>query len=153
MVVWRVFNQIATKSTTTKEVTVDQSTSRSTRQPGRERLRTSFPSKRGFHFLNILSAAEVGVELPRSLKYKMEEQGLHPVDHSDYVPVTGSFPLINPVAMPWNASRSTAKTAGFPPVADDTASYCEAHNDCRKTLVWELARRSGQSIHKMADVQ
>jgi hypothetical protein len=42
---------------------------------------------------------------------------------------------------------------GLPPVADNTTSYCEARQRLPEKAVWELARRSGQSIHEKADVQ
>ena len=40
------------------------------------------------------------------------------------------------------------KDCGLPPVANDTASYCEARQRLPEEVVWELARRSGQSIHE-----
>jgi Transposase DDE domain len=45
------------------------------------------------------------------------------------------------------------KDCGLPPVADDTASYCEARQRLPEEVVWDLARRSGQSIHDKADVE
>jgi hypothetical protein len=45
------------------------------------------------------------------------------------------------------------KDCGLPPVADDTASYCEARQRLPEEVVWELARRSGQSIHDKADAK
>jgi Transposase DDE domain len=42
---------------------------------------------------------------------------------------------------------------GLPPVANDTASYCEARGRLPEEVVWELARRSGQAIHQQADAQ
>jgi hypothetical protein len=44
------------------------------------------------------------------------------------------------------------KDRGLPPVANDTASYCEARERLPEEMVWELARRSGQVIHQQADV-
>ena len=41
----------------------------------------------------------------------------------------------------------------LPPVADDTASYCEARQRLPEEVVWDLARRSGQSIHDKADAK
>jgi hypothetical protein len=43
------------------------------------------------------------------------------------------------------------KDRGLPPVANDTASYCEARERLPEEVVWELARRSGQAIHQQAD--
>ncbi len=43
------------------------------------------------------------------------------------------------------------KDRGLPPVANDTASYCEARERLPEEVVWELARRSGQAIHRQAD--
>ena len=40
------------------------------------------------------------------------------------------------------------KDRGLPPVANNTASYCEARQRLPEEVVWELARRSGQSIHR-----
>jgi hypothetical protein len=45
------------------------------------------------------------------------------------------------------------KDCGLPPVADDTVSYCEARQRLPEEVVWDLARRSGQSIHNRADAQ
>jgi Transposase DDE domain len=45
------------------------------------------------------------------------------------------------------------KDCGLPPVADDTTSYCEARQRLPEEVVWDLARRSGQAIHKKADVE
>ena len=45
------------------------------------------------------------------------------------------------------------KDCGLPPVANNTASYCEARQRLPEEVVWELARRSGQSIHDKADAQ
>jgi Transposase DDE domain len=42
---------------------------------------------------------------------------------------------------------------GLPPVANDTVSYCDARQRLPEEVVWELARRSGQSIHNKADVE
>jgi hypothetical protein len=42
---------------------------------------------------------------------------------------------------------------GLPPVSNNTASYCEARERLPEEVVWELARRSGQSIHDKADAQ
>ena len=38
-------------------------------------------------------------------------------------------------------------------MADDTASYCEARQRLPEEVVWDLARRSGQSIHDKADAK
>jgi hypothetical protein len=43
------------------------------------------------------------------------------------------------------------KDCGLPPVANDTASYCEARERLPEEVVWESARRSGQAIHQQAD--
>jgi Transposase DDE domain len=40
---------------------------------------------------------------------------------------------------------------GLPPVANNTASYCEARERLPEEVVWELARRSGRAIHQKAD--
>ena len=45
------------------------------------------------------------------------------------------------------------KDCGLPPVSNNTASYCEARQRLPEEVVWELARRSGQSIHDKADAQ
>jgi Transposase DDE domain len=45
------------------------------------------------------------------------------------------------------------KDCGLPPVSNNTASYCEARQRLPEEVVWELARRSGQSIHDKADTQ
>jgi putative transposase len=47
----------------------------------------------------------------------------------------------------WRADRE------LPPVADDTVSYCEARQRLPEEVVWDLVRRSGQSIHAKADVE
>jgi hypothetical protein len=45
------------------------------------------------------------------------------------------------------------KDCGLPPVADDTASYCEARQRLPEEVVWDLFRRSGQSVHEKADAK
>jgi hypothetical protein len=45
------------------------------------------------------------------------------------------------------------RDCGLPPVADDTASYCEARQRLPEDVIWDLARRSGQSIHDKADAR
>jgi hypothetical protein len=45
------------------------------------------------------------------------------------------------------------KDCGLPPVADDTASYCEARQRLPEQVVWDLLRRSGQSVHDKADAK
>jgi hypothetical protein len=45
------------------------------------------------------------------------------------------------------------KDCGLPPVADDTASYCEARQRLPEEVVWDLCRRSGQSVHDKADAK
>lgn len=42
---------------------------------------------------------------------------------------------------------------GLPPVSNNTASYCEARQRLPEEVVWDLARRSGQSVHDKADVK
>jgi hypothetical protein len=41
----------------------------------------------------------------------------------------------------------------LPPVTDDTSSYCEARQRLPEEVIWDLARRSGQSIHDRADTR
>ena len=41
----------------------------------------------------------------------------------------------------------------LPPVTDDTVSYCEARQRLPEEAIWDLARRSGQSIHDNADAE
>jgi hypothetical protein len=43
--------------------------------------------------------------------------------------------------------------SGLPPVSNNTASYCEARQRLPEKVVWQMARRSGQSIHAKADKQ
>jgi hypothetical protein len=45
------------------------------------------------------------------------------------------------------------KDCELPPVTDDTSSHCEARQRLPEGVVWELARRSGQSIDAKADGQ
>jgi hypothetical protein len=45
------------------------------------------------------------------------------------------------------------KDCGLPPVSNNTASYCDARQRLPEEVVWELARRSGQSIHDKADAR
>ena len=45
------------------------------------------------------------------------------------------------------------KDCGQPAVSNNTASYCEARERLPKEVVWDLARRSGQSVHDKADTQ
>ena len=45
------------------------------------------------------------------------------------------------------------KDCGLPPVTDDTSSYCEARQRLPEDVVWDLFRRSGQSVHNKADAK
>ncbi len=75
------------------------------------------------------------------------------MDHSDYVLVADPFPPDHSCGDALDRFQKYRKDCGLPPVSNNTASYCEARQRLPEEVVWELARRSGQSIHKRADVQ
>jgi hypothetical protein len=129
---------------------VDQSTSRSTSGQA-EAIRNQFSEQTGLPFLELLSAAEVESSC-RARKYKWRSRVYTP-----WITLTMFLSQIlssdQSCGDALERFQKYRKDCGLPPVADDTASYCEARQRLPEDVVWELARRSGQSIHKMADVQ
>ena len=53
-------------------------------------VRDQFAQQTGLPFLDVLSASEVESTC-RARQPQLEEQDLHPVDHSEYVPVADPF--------------------------------------------------------------
>ncbi len=127
-----------------------QSTSRSTGgQAGA--VRDQFAQQTGLPFLEVLSAAEVESAC-RAWNHKWRNR--------IYTPwITLSMFLSQILSSDHSCGdalerfQKYRKDCGLPPVANDTASYCEARQRLPEEVVWELARRSGQSIHDKADAQ
>jgi hypothetical protein len=129
---------------------VAQSTSRSAGGQA-DAVRDQFAQQTGLPFLELLSATEVESACrARSHRWR----------NRIYTP---SITLAMFVSQILSSDQSCAealerfqkyrKDCGLPPVADDTASYCEARQRLPEEVVWELARRSGQSIHDKADAK
>jgi Transposase DDE domain len=129
---------------------VDQSTSRATSGQA-EAVRNQLARQAGLPFLELLSATEVESTC-RAWKHQWRSR--------IYTPwITLSMFLSQILSSDHSCGDALGrfqkyrKDCGMPPVADNTASYCEARQRLPEEVVWELARRSGQSIHKKADVQ
>jgi len=129
---------------------VAQSTSRSTGgQAGV--VREQFAQQSGLPFLDILSASEVEASC-RAWNHRWRNR--------IYTPwITLGMFLSQILSSDHSCGDALERFQKYladrklPPVADDTASYCEARQRLPEAVVWELARRSGQSIHEKADAQ
>ena len=127
-----------------------QSTSRSTGGQA-DAVRNQFAQQTGLPFLEVLSATEVESAC-RARNHKWRNR--------IYTPwITLSMFLSQILSSDHSCGdalerfQKYRKDCGLPPVANDTASYCEARQRLPEEVVWELARRSGQSIHDKADAQ
>jgi hypothetical protein len=129
---------------------VAQSTSRSAGGQA-DAVRSQFAQQTGLPFLELLSATEV-------------ESACRACSHGwrkrIYTPwITLAMFLSQILSSDQSCGdalerfQKYRKDCGLPPVADDTASYCEARQRLPEEVVWELARRSGQSIHDKADAK
>jgi Transposase DDE domain len=129
---------------------VAQSTSRSTGgQAGA--VRDQFAQQSGLPFLEVLSASEIESTC-RAWNHKWRNR--------IYTPwITLGMFLSQILSSDHSCGDALERfqkyrnDCGLPPVADDTASYCEARQRLPEEVIWELARRSGRSIHEKADAQ
>jgi hypothetical protein len=129
---------------------VDQSTSRSMSGQA-EAVRNQLAQQTGLPFLDLLSASEVESTC-RAHNHKWRKR--------IYTPwITLSMFLSQILSSDHSCEdaldrfQKYLKDCGQPAVSNNTASYCEARERLPKEVVWELARRSGQSIHDKADTQ
>jgi hypothetical protein len=129
---------------------VAQSTSRSAGGQA-DAIRSQFAQQTGLPFLELLSATEVESAC-RACSHQWRKR--------IYTPwITLAMFLSQILSSDQSCGdalerfQKYRKDCGLPPVADDTASYCEARQRLPEEVVWELARRSGQSIHDKADAK
>jgi Transposase DDE domain len=129
---------------------VAQSTSRSDRGQA-DTVRSQFAQQPGLPFLEVLCATEVETTC-RAWNHKWRNR--------IYTPwITLAMFLSQILSSDQSCGdalerfQKYRKDCGLPPVADDTASYCEARQRLPEEVVWDLARRSGQSIHDKADAK
>jgi Transposase DDE domain len=114
-------------------------------------VRDQFAAQTGLPFLEVLSASEVESTC-RAHNHKWRKR--------IYTPwITLSMFLSQILSSDQSCGdaldrfQKYRKDCELPPVTNDTASYCEARQRLPEEVVWELARRSGQSIHDKADAQ
>jgi Transposase DDE domain len=116
-----------------------------------EAIRDQFAQQTGLPFLDALSASEVESSC-RAHKHKWRARTFTPW-------ITLSMFLSQILSSDHSCEDALdrfqryLKDSGLPPVSNNTASYCEARQRLPEEVVWELARRSGQSIHERADGQ
>jgi Transposase DDE domain len=116
-----------------------------------EAVRDQFAQQTGLPFLDVLSASEVESAC-RTHHHKWRTR--------TYTPwITLSMFLSQILSSDHSCEdaldrfQKYLKDSGLPPVSNNTASYCEARQRLPEEVAWELARRSGQSIHGKADKQ
>jgi hypothetical protein len=116
-----------------------------------EAVRNQLAQQTGLPFLDLLSASEVESTC-RAHNHKWRKR--------IYTPwITLSMFLSQILSSDHSCEdaldrfQKYLKDCGQPAVSNNTASYCEARERLPKEVVWELARRSGQSIHDKADTQ
>jgi hypothetical protein len=131
----------------TKEVTVAQSTAPSARDQV-ESLRDQLNQEQGLPFLELLSQA---------LVEDMCRQGNHPWRRRTYTPwITLGLFLSQVLAEGHSCDEAVDRfqkfrfDRGLPAVSPETASSCEARQRLPEELVWDLVRRTGQTIHQRA---
>jgi hypothetical protein len=129
---------------------VAQSTSRSAGGQA-DAVRSQFAQQTGLPFLELLSATEVESAC-RACGHRWRKR--------IYTPwITLAMFLSQILSSDQSCGdalerfQKYRKDCGLPPVVDNTASYCEARQRLPEEVVWELARRSGQSIHDKADAK
>ena len=114
-------------------------------------VRDQFAAQAGLPFLEVLSASEVESSC-RAHSHKWRSRVFTPW-------ITLSMFLSQILSSDHSCEdaldrfQKYLKDCGLPPVSNNTASYCEARQRLPEEVVWELARRSGQSIHDKADAQ
>ena len=148
MVVWWSFNPIRHQSTTTRRSPWSSLLPISAERPSRA-VRNQFDQQTGLPFLEVLSASEVESAC-RAWNHRWRNR--------IYTPwITLSMFLSQILSSDQSCGdalerfQKYRKDCGLPPVADDTASYCEARQRLPEEVVWDLARRAGQAIHQKAD--
>ena len=116
-----------------------------------ESLRDHFAQQTGLPFLDALSATEVESTC-RAHNHRWRAR--------IYTPwITLNMFLAQIVSSDHSCGdalerfQKYRKDCELPPATDDTSSYCEARQRLPEGVVWELARRCGQSIHDKADAQ
>ena len=129
---------------------MDQITSRSMSGQA-EAVRNQLAQQTGLPFLDLLSAAEVESTC-RAWNHKWRNR--------IYTPWITLGMFLSQILSSDQSCEDTLdrfqrylKDCGRPAVSNNTASYCEARERLPEEVVWELARRSGQSIHDKADAQ
>jgi Transposase DDE domain len=133
-----------------KEVTVDQSTFRSTAGQA-DAIRNHLDQQTGLPFLELLSTTEV--------EWTCGDWN-HQWRSRIYTPWITLCMFLSQILSSDHSCgdalerfQKYRKDCALPPVADNTASYCEARQRLPEEVVWDLARRSGRSIHDKADGQ
>ncbi len=114
-------------------------------------VRNQFADQSGLPFVDILSASEVDATC-RSWGHRWRNR--------IYTPwITLGMFLSQIISADQSCSDALERfqkyrsDRGLPLVTDDTVSYCEARQRLPEEVVWDLARRSGQSIHEKADAE
>jgi hypothetical protein len=116
-----------------------------------EAVRDQFAQQTGLPFLDVLSASTVEATC-RAHNHKWRSRIYSPW-------ITLNMFLAQILSSDHSCGdalerfQKYRKDCELPPVTDDTSSYCEARQRLPEEVVWELARRSGQSIHDKADTQ
>ncbi len=127
-----------------------QSTSSSTGGQA-EAVRDQFAQQTGLPFLDVLSVSEVESTC-RAHNRKWRARIYTP-----WITLNMFLAQIlssdHSCADAFERFQKYRKDCELPPVTDDTSSYCEARQRLPEEVVWELGRRSGQSIHDKADTQ
>lgn len=116
-----------------------------------EAVRDQFAEQTGLPFLDVLSASEVESTC-RAHKHKWRAR--------TYTPWITLSMFLSQILSSDHSCEDTLdrfqkylNDCGLPPVSNNTASYCEARQRLPEEVVWDLARRSGQSVHDKADVK
>jgi Transposase DDE domain len=114
-------------------------------------VRNQFAQQPGLPFLEVLSASEVDATC-RSWGHRWRNR--------IYTPwITLGVFLSQIISSDQSCGDAVERfqkylsDRGLPAVSDDTVSYCEARQRLPEEVVWDLARRSGQSIHEKADAE
>ena len=130
-----------------KEVTVIQSTAPSARDQI-DSLRDQFQHEQGLPFLDLLS---------QTLAEDMCRQGNYPWRNRSYTPwITLGLFLSQVLADGQSCDEAVDRfqkyrcDRGLPAVSTETTSYCEARQRLPEDLIWDLVRRTGQTIHQRA---
>jgi len=114
-------------------------------------IRDQFAQQTGLPFLDVLSASEVESSC-RAHKHKWRARTFTPwITFSMFLSQILSSDHSCEDAL--DRFQKYLNDCGLPPVSNNTASFCEARQRLPEEVVWELARRSGQSIHGKADKQ